>query len=390
MELRVNSEISKWREEKLVDKEFYEDIRDKGLLQPLIARRLPDGKLELIAGHRRFLALKALGKKPEDMDIKILENVSDVDAILIALSENRFRKDLNPIEEARAFKSLRKLGLKPKQIAEKVRRSESVVKARLALLKLPEKIQQMILAGEIEQSYAIPLLKLKEFPEAQLRLAKEIASASYYSGIHSVEEAEKFIKEVIAEKKHIEQLIAKYGPCPKCGSKNIEESPFYEKEKLCCNKCGYEWHRETKDPWKLYELKQEAEKLGLKIDFEAPGKAKLTPKEVAEIIEERKKAIAKAERPNPRFRCFPSLEEILAALIADENVLSLTVNGDLIQLKLVQDTDLHFTATQKDFRTGEKCVVHVHQGWGEDESLEVRLPRVKQFIESLAKEVKRK
>lgn len=77
-ELVMHPEISKWRKDKTVNQALYEDLREKGQLQNLVARRLKNGKVELLAGYQRFVALRALGVKPEDMDIKVKENVSDI------------------------------------------------------------------------------------------------------------------------------------------------------------------------------------------------------------------------------------------------------------------------------------------------------------------------
>ena len=135
---------SKWRDKNTADKTLMADIEANGQLQSLLARELPGGNIEVIAGHRRFLAMKALGIKPENMKMTVRKNVSDIDAVWMALSENQVRQDLTSIEEARAFASLVKLKMKIADIAKKLGKSESFVRERLSLLELPEEVQQMV------------------------------------------------------------------------------------------------------------------------------------------------------------------------------------------------------------------------------------------------------
>lgn len=122
IQIRLNPEISNWRTDKKPDKELMADIKEKGQVEAITARRLPDGSLEIISGNRRYAALKELNVKQEDMKITILENVGEEDAILMALSGNRYRKDFTAVEEARAFNTLRKtMKWTIEKIAKKVR-----------------------------------------------------------------------------------------------------------------------------------------------------------------------------------------------------------------------------------------------------------------------------
>ena len=382
VEIQFNPEISSWRTPEKGDKKLRLDLKNRGQLENLIFRRLENGKLELIVGSRRYRELQALGVPFEEMDKKILEKVSDIDAALIALSENLFRKDFSPIEEARAFATLRKYKIKVSDIAKKVQKSEAYVRQRIALLDMPQQVLELMEQGKIEFSYAVPLKKLKGMEEAQIEMAKEIAKDNRYGyGITTVQKAEGAVEKVLAEQKRREELVAKYGPCIKCGSKNIEET--WEDNKLRCRDCKGEWHKETKDPWEVFELKQKAEKMGLNLELESPQKAKLTPKEVAQIVEERKKVIEEVENPDPSFRSLVSVGQLLAPLIRDDNILKLTVDGDEVQLKLIKETNLHFTALRKIYKTGEKCRITVQSGWRDGEDIAHRLPAVKRFEKSL-------
>lgn len=384
MKLEMHSEISKWRDNQLVDMELFEDMRERGQLQNLVARKLPNGKIELLAGYQRYLALRSLGKQPEDMAIKVLENVSDEEAILIAISENNTRKDLTTVEEARSFRSLAKLKLTHAQIAKKTKTSETYVRDRLHLLELPKDVQKLIHDGKVPISYSPSIRKLeKAGPEWQLALAKKIASTQW-DKIDTIEKAEEFVEATLAAEKKRRGLVVKYGPCPKCGSANISEDPWQQKAvKLHCESCKHEWNRVTGEPWKVFELRQDAAKLGLKVDLTKNGKAEVTPEEITKIVEERTQAIAKVEKPNPAFRSFHTLSEMLRPLIEGDNIQNLQVDGETITIKLVEHTKLHFKAMRKTYGTGEKSRVQVTEGWRDDETIQNRMPAVKKFEESL-------
>lgn len=382
LELVMHPEISKWRKDKTVNQALYEDLREKGQLQNLVARRLKNGKVELLAGYQRFLALRALGVKPEDMDIKVQDNVSDKDALLIAMSENVKRKSMSPVEEGRAFRSMKKLKMPIEEIALRRGVSESYVRVRLELLDLPRKIQDLMENGEIPMSYAKPIIRLEKVGErAQLVLAQEIkeAQGKYYGGIRSVEGANEFVEKALAKVKLMKELSAKYGPCPQCGSAQILQD--WNKDKLQCQKCKHSWHRKTKEPWKYYELKQEAEELGLKVEI-GEGKAKITPADVTEVMgrirEEREKA---KEKPPKTLRSNHTVMELLAPFIKPENLNLFRVDGERIEIRLIQDSRLHMTVRRHNYKTGEKSQIRPRGAWNEDR--ETCTERVQKFLASL-------
>ena len=380
-ELVLHPEISRWRKEQLVNQELFEDLREKGQLQNLVARRLPDGKVQLLAGYRRYLALKALGKKPWNMDIKILENVSDKEALLIAASENKKRINMSPVEEGRMFRSMRKLRMPIDEIAMRHKVSEVYVRNRLELLELPKEIQDMMENREIPMSYAKPISKLEKVgKDAQLHLAKEIKEGQdkYYGGIRSVEEAEEHVEKTLAKVKFVEELVAKYGPCPSCGSTNIEQD--WTDEKLICKRCGHRYHRETKEPWEYFELKQKAKKLGLELDI-GEGKAKLKPGDVQKIMEELKQS-EEAEKPIKKtLRSTHTVSELLAPFIKPKNLHLIRVEGDRVEIKLIQDSRMHFTARRHNYKTGEKSQIRPRGAWNED--YRETYKRLDDFLKSL-------
>jgi ParB family chromosome partitioning protein len=143
-------------EEKL--DELAASIREQGILQPLLVRRKGNG-YELVAGERRWrAALKAgLERVPA-----LVRPVTDDEALQLALVENLQREDLNPIEEARAFRRLQdEFGLTQEEISAKVGRSRPAVTNSLRLLLLPEELQSEVAAGKLAAGQARALLALE-------------------------------------------------------------------------------------------------------------------------------------------------------------------------------------------------------------------------------------
>ena len=378
----MHPEISQWRDFE-EDLELREDLKEKGQQQNMVFRKLSDGKLELLAGGRRFRELQALNVPISEMKKTVLENVSERDAVLIAYSENRFRRDLRPVEEARAFRTMnKKLRMLIDEIALRTKRSESYVRTRLELLELPNRILKHIESGEVPMGYGKSLNKLNDVGiEAQIELVKGIKKGreGYYGGIKSVEEADEFVEKTLERVKYAKELVVKYGPCPQCRSKNIEGT--WEKNKLRCGKCGFVWHKETRDPWEFYELKRKAEKMGLKLDLEGDT-AKLTPGNITEIM---KRIKEEQEKPPPKtLRSTYTVSELLAPFIVPENLHLIRVEGDRIEVKLIHDHRLHFTARRHNYQTGEKSQIRPRGAWNEDtrEATE----RVMKFLESLEPE----
>jgi ParB family chromosome partitioning protein len=150
--------------------ELMESIREHGIIQPLIVRRV-DGKLELIAGERRFRASRELGLKEVPV---IVREASDKDVLEMALIENLQREDLNPIEEARAYERLsREFSMKQEDIAKRVGKNRATVANAIRLLDLAMSVQDMVSGGKITTGHAKVLLTLKS-ADAQVRAADEI------------------------------------------------------------------------------------------------------------------------------------------------------------------------------------------------------------------------
>ncbi|MCW0221035.1 MAG: ParB/RepB/Spo0J family partition protein [Prosthecobacter sp.] len=154
--------------------ELMGSIKEHGIIQPLIVRRV-NGKLELIAGERRFRASRELGLKEVPV---IVREASDQDVLEMALIENLQREDLNPIEEARAYERLSKdFSLRQEDIAQRVGKNRATVANTMRLLDLASSVQNLLSTGKLSTGHAKVLLTLKDAEEQQ-RAADEIVKKS--------------------------------------------------------------------------------------------------------------------------------------------------------------------------------------------------------------------
>jgi len=150
-------------------------LRQSGVLQPVVVRRLGDG-YQLIVGERRWRAAKLAGitRIPA-----VIREVSDAQSLELALVENLLREDLNPMEEAEAYQRLlAEFGWTQEELAQRVARDRSSVANCLRLLKLPELIQADLRAGRLTMGHARALLSL-DSPAEQLRLREQILAHSW-------------------------------------------------------------------------------------------------------------------------------------------------------------------------------------------------------------------
>lgn len=174
-----------------VDREALKDlvasIRENGLLQPVVVRSAEDGAWEIVAGERRFRAVQELGWS--DVPV-VVQQVDDRMMLVLALIENLQREDLNPLDEARAYRRLvEEFDLTQAQVAERVGRDRSTVTNTLRLLALPESVQELLSTGELTAGHARALLGLDD----QARVV-ELARAAAKSGL-SVREVERRVRQ---------------------------------------------------------------------------------------------------------------------------------------------------------------------------------------------------
>ena len=172
--------------------ELSDSIKQFGVLQPLLVRKRKD-YYEIIAGERRWRAAKLAGVK----EVPVIEKeYTDQEILEIGLIENIQRENLNPIEEAIAYKRLlEEFNLKQDEVAERVSKSRTAVTNSMRLLKLSNKVQQMIIDDMISTGHARALLAIDD-PELQYTLANKIFDEKL-----SVRETEKLVKEIKNPKK---------------------------------------------------------------------------------------------------------------------------------------------------------------------------------------------
>ncbi len=168
-------------------RELADSIGKHGLLQPVVVSRAPEGGFHLIAGERRFRAVKLLGL--ETVPAVVREAESDADQLALALIENVQREDLTPIEEARAYHHLRtELGLSQEKIAEQVGKERSTIANFLRLLQLPLEIQERVDSGSLSAGHARAIAGIDD-REAQLTMADKVLAEGW-----SVRELEKRLR----------------------------------------------------------------------------------------------------------------------------------------------------------------------------------------------------
>jgi ParB family transcriptional regulator, chromosome partitioning protein len=184
-------------------RDLSESIRMYGVLQPLVVTRAEifedDGSMrveyELVSGERRLRASKLAGLR--EVPAIIRTNTDDARIKLeLAIIENLQREDLNVVDRARAFDQLaNQFNLKHTQIAEKVGKSREYVSNTLRVLLLPDDILEAVTSGKISEGHTRPLLMLKERPEEQNTLFKEIMFKKF-----SVRETERMARRIAFDK----------------------------------------------------------------------------------------------------------------------------------------------------------------------------------------------
>lgn len=165
--------------------ELAESIKQFGLLQPILVQDRQE-YYEIIAGERRWRAAKLAGLKEVPV---IIKNLTEQEIVEISLIENIQREDLNPIEEALAYKRLlTEFNLKQDEVAERVSKSRTAVTNSMRLLKLNEEVQRMVVEDMISTGHARALLAI-ENPEEQYVLAQKVFDEKL-----SVRDIEKLVK----------------------------------------------------------------------------------------------------------------------------------------------------------------------------------------------------
>ena len=182
--------------------ELASSIKENGLLQPILVREGAEGRYQIIAGERRFRASKLAGLS--DIPAIILEK-DDRRAAEIALIENIQREDLNPIEEAMAFKALaEEYGLTQEELSERVGKSRSAIANAVRLLDLPADVLEMVANGDISAGHGRTLLGVKK-RENMLLLANK--TVEYDLSVRQLEEEVKKINKMKPVEEEQEEVL---------------------------------------------------------------------------------------------------------------------------------------------------------------------------------------
>ncbi|WP_371365041.1 Stage 0 sporulation protein J [Sporomusa rhizae] len=171
--------------------ELAQSIKQHGVIQPVVVRKTLSG-YELVAGERRWRASQIVGLKQIPA---VVREYTDSEMMEIALIENLQRRDLNPIEEAMAFRSLmEEFGLTQEEVSRRIGRSRSMIANIVRLLNLHPEIQEFVSRGTLTMGQARPLLAL-ENPEVQLDAAKQIIEEDL-----SARDAEELVRRIAARR----------------------------------------------------------------------------------------------------------------------------------------------------------------------------------------------
>ena len=176
--------------------ELSESIKQFGVLQPLLVVDRRD-YYEIIAGERRWRAAKMAGLKKVPV---IIKNLTEQEIVEISLIENIQRENLNPIEEAIAYKRLlNEFNLKQDEVAEKVAKSRTAITNSLRLLKLDERVQEMVIEGKLSSGHARAIISIED-KEKQYMVAQKIFDEKL-----NVRDVEKLVKNIDKLDKTVEK-----------------------------------------------------------------------------------------------------------------------------------------------------------------------------------------
>ena len=173
--------------------ELANSIRQHGVLQPILVRPIQDGSYRIVAGERRWRAARLAGLTAVPVTIR---DMSDEDAMSIALVENLQREDLNPVEEAEGYRHLAQAtGWTQEQIAKQVGRSRPAVANALRLLSLPDEVLALLRDGNITTGHAKAILAIAD-DDTRIAVAKQVADTGM-----TVREAEKLAQKPAKQEK---------------------------------------------------------------------------------------------------------------------------------------------------------------------------------------------
>ena len=177
--------------------ELADSIAEIGIIQPITLRQLSEDSYQIIAGERRYRASIQAGLKSIPAYIRTAD---DENVMEMALIENIQREDLNPIEEAQAYQRLIKdYRLKQDEVAEKVSKSRAAITNSLRLLKLDERVQEMVMEGKLSNGHARTIIGIED-GDKQYMIAQKIFDEKL-----SVREVEKLMRDLDKPEKPVKQ-----------------------------------------------------------------------------------------------------------------------------------------------------------------------------------------
>lgn len=178
--------------------ELTESIKTHGIIQPLILRKSDDGFYIIVAGERRWRAAKMAGLKEVPA---IVMELSEKDVLEISLIENIQRQDLNPIEEALAYKKLlNEFKLTQEDLSKRIGKSRTAITNTMRLMNLDSRVQQYIIEGIITEGHGRALLGIKD-EEIQYELSQKVIDENL-----SVRELERLVKKIVEGKTKEEKV----------------------------------------------------------------------------------------------------------------------------------------------------------------------------------------
>lgn len=179
-------------------KELAESIKEKGIMQPIVAQRLDDKNFEIIAGERRWRAAQIAGLKSVPVILRVTD---EKDSLELALIENIQRNNLNSIEEAEAYQVLvEKHQMSQADIAQKVGKDRATIANTLRLLKLSKEVQDYVSQKQLSMGHARALVAVEDL-ELQRKLAKKCIDLTL-----SVRAAERLVKNALEGKSEDNQI----------------------------------------------------------------------------------------------------------------------------------------------------------------------------------------
>ncbi len=180
-------------------RELAESIEEHGLIQPILVRPLDNGMYQIVAGERRWRALRMLGWQDKEIPV-VIKELDDEETAKIALVENVLREDLNPIDEAKAYNELiEKYDMTQESVAKLVGKARSSVTNSLRILKLPENVVTMVRDGDLSAGAAkalLPLTDEEQISELALKSSKgEMTVRQLEKAVAKLSEPQKEVKE---------------------------------------------------------------------------------------------------------------------------------------------------------------------------------------------------